>query len=79
MEHVEKTTKRGKTNGYNSTILHRKRDERRRDAEARQQSYEDLTLKQRLERAQGRRGESKVEVARIEALIKVEKGKKHAN
>jgi len=55
---------------YNSTKLHAKRDLRRREAKARQATYDKLTLKQRLDLAKSRRGKSEREVARLTKKLK---------
>jgi hypothetical protein len=63
------TPKRGKTNGYNSTVLHMKRDHKRQDAEARQRDHDKLTVAQKIAKAQKRDGDSKKEIARLTALL----------
>lgn len=68
-----KAPKKGKTNGYKSDTLHRKREAKRDAAEARTDRYRALSPKDRLKLAQSRRGESKREVARLEALIAAQK------
>jgi hypothetical protein len=59
-------TKRNiKINGYKSNVLHAKREKRQREADARQAAHDLLTKKQKLAKAKSRRGESKVEIARL--------------
>lgn len=59
-----------KIGGYNSSILRAKRNQKRHEAEARNQAWSDLTPKQQLASLAGRRGESKRQVARIQAANK---------
>ncbi len=63
----------GKTEGYNSTVLHANRQRKRDDAEERLSVWEKLTPKQQLACISTRRGESKRQVARIEEQIAAEK------
>lgn len=70
------TTKHGKTNGYKSNILRAKRHRRMLDAEARNVVYNGLSTKQKIELAKSRRGESKRELARLEARLATEKAPK---
>ena len=63
-----KTGNRGKTNGYNSTTLHAKRNRKRQEAEARKREHDTLTLNEKIEKARSRRGESKREIARLMKL-----------
>jgi hypothetical protein len=65
---TSKTGKRGKTNGYNSHTLHKKRDNRRFEAEVRNEEYQALSVKDRLKRVKSRRGESKKETERLTKL-----------
>lgn len=66
----ESTGKRGnKTNGYSSSFITAKRNWMRQHAEERQADYKSMTIQDRLTQAKGRRGESKREVARLEALL----------
>ena len=59
-----------KVNGYNSSILRMKRKQRQHDADDRLSAWTDLTLVQQLASLKGRRGESKRQVARIQASLK---------
>lgn len=62
-----------KTNGYSSATLHRKRDKRSQEADARNRDYKSLSVTERLNRAKSRRGQSKKEIARLTALLPVAK------
>lgn len=65
--------KRGKQNGYNSTVLHAKRELRRSDAEYRQNLHSSLTTKEKIQKAKSRPGESKKELKRLNELLANEK------
>ena len=67
----EKQTKRGKQN-YNSSFLQAKRDKRRKAAEDRQYKYDRLTTTEKVKLVKSRRGESKRELARLEARLATE-------
>lgn len=54
-----------KKNGYSSATLHAKRNQRRIDAEKRDCAYQSLTVKDRLDRVNRRRGQSKRETSRL--------------
>jgi hypothetical protein len=56
---------RKKIAGYSSATLHAKRDSKRREAEARQRSYDALTLDEKLEAIADRPGTSARELARL--------------
>ena len=62
-----------KTNGYNSTVLHQKRDSHRKDAEFRQRYHDKLSVSEKITKAESRRGDSKKEIARLTALLPVTK------
>lgn len=64
----ETSTRKGRT-VYNSTKLHAKRDQRRFEANGRRLDYEKLTIKQRLQLAKSRRGESAREVSRLTVAL----------
>lgn len=68
MPEKPETSKRGREH-YSSAILHKKRDQKRFEAETRDEEYQSLSLTDRLKRAKSRRGESKREVDRITKLI----------
>ena len=72
MNEIETSTKT-KRNTRKSGKLVAKLNQRRLAAEARQQVYSDLTLKQRLARTKTRPGNSTKEVARITKAIEAEK------
>lgn len=59
-----------KKEGYCSVTLHAKRDQRRRDAVARNVVYAKLSLADKIERAHARPGYSRRELARLNALKK---------
>jgi len=59
-----------KQNGYNSSVLRAKRNQKRHDADDRQAAWESLTPTEQLNSLKGRRGESKRQVARIHSLLK---------
>ena len=56
-----------KQNGYNSTVIRAKLNQRRHDADDRLAAWESLTPTEQLNSLKGRRGESKRQVARIQA------------
>ena len=58
-----------KTAGYSSVKLQAKRKRKAFEAIDRQVEYEALSVQERLTLAQSRRGESKREVARLQALL----------
>ena len=66
---ITSVAKRGKTNGYNSTKIRANRKRKENEAIKRQVTYEALSVPNRLAVAQSRRGESKREVARLQALL----------
>jgi len=74
----EKTIKRGKQNGYSSNVLNAKLDKRRDEAEDRQARYDRLSTTDKVKLAKSRRGESKRELARLEARLATEKAPKPA-
>jgi hypothetical protein len=61
----EKSIKRGKQNGYNSSVLNAKLDKRRDEAEDRQARYDRLSTTDKAKLAKSRRGESKRDLARL--------------
>lgn len=64
----EKVSRKGRDH-YNSTVLWAKRNQRRIEAEDRQVDHSALTLKEKLDKAKSRRGDSKREVARLNKLL----------
>jgi len=58
-----------KTNGYNSSFITAKADWKRKHAEERQADYKALSIEDRIHQAEGRRGNSKRELARLNALL----------
>jgi hypothetical protein len=60
-----KVTRNVKQNGYQSDGLKAKQAQKRKDAQLRQRKYDKLTTQERVQLAQGRRGESKREIARL--------------
>ena len=69
----EKQPKRGKQNGYSSAISRAKRDARRVAAEKREDRYDRLGLTDKIKLVKSRRGESKRELARLEARMATQK------
>lgn len=69
----EKQPKRGKQAGYNSTVLWAKREAKREEAETRNARYNRLSTSDKIKLAKSRPGESKREVARLEARRAAEK------
>jgi hypothetical protein len=69
---TETKSKKGREE-YSSDKLWARREKRTAQAEERDAKHQSLTLQQRLEKAQGRRGESKREVGRITKLLAVQK------
>lgn len=65
---TEKVVRKGRDH-YNSTVLWAKRNKRRIEAENRQAESDSLTLKEKLDKARTRPGESKREVARLTKLL----------
>lgn len=65
-------TKKGRS-VYNSTVLHAKRDKRRREAKDRQRTYDRLTVEERIALVKSRRGKSKRELGRLMAALKPKK------
>ncbi len=72
MPEKSETPKRGREH-YSSAVLHKKREQKRLEAEERNKEYRSLSLSDRLKRAKSRRGESKKEVDRLTKLIAAEK------
>ena len=68
-----KQPKRGKQAGYNSTVLRAKREAKRDEGEARTDRYNRLSTSEKIKLAKSRPGESKREVARLEARLVKEK------
>jgi hypothetical protein len=66
-----KTPIRGKTNGYNSTKLHAKRNRKRSEAEARKYDHDSLSIKEKIAKAKSRRGNSQREIARLTKMQQV--------
>lgn len=64
-----------KKNGYSSSVLHAKRDQRRQEAEARNAEYAKLTTKQKLTQANTINPNSK-EARKLEARYKLEQAAK---
>ncbi len=62
---VKAAGRRIKTEGYSHSISDARTQLRQKEADLRQGEYERLTLRQRLERAAGRRGYSDRERARL--------------
>jgi hypothetical protein len=74
----EKTIKRGKQSGYSSVTLWAKRGARRAEAEERQSRYDRLSTTDKVKLAKSRDGDSKRELARLEARLAKEKAPKPA-
>jgi len=72
MSEKEKTSHKGRE-VYSHAILDGKKDRRRQEAESRQRAYDTLTTAQKIKKAKGRVGESKRELARLEAILAAEK------
>jgi len=68
----EKSTRKGREH-YSHDKADARRDKRRQEAEARQRTYEGLTIKARIALAKSRPGESKRELARLEKLLATQK------
>lgn len=64
----EKTSKKGRES-YSHAKADARRDKRRQEAEARQHTYDGLSIKARIALVKSRPGESKRELARLEALL----------
>lgn len=70
MNDLPETTKRsGKTNGYSNHKLHAKLDRKRQEAEDRQAEHDSLTLKEKIDKAKSRRGNSTREISRLTAKL----------
>jgi len=65
----ESRSSKKKTNGYSSNFITAKREWKRKHAEERQADYKALSIEARIAQAQGRRGESKRELARLNGLL----------
>lgn len=65
----EPRSSKKKTNGYSSNFITAKREWKRKHAEERQADYKALSIEARIAQAQGRRGESKRELARLAVLL----------
>ena len=58
-----------KVNGYSNTKSHARRLKRCHQADDRQADYAELSVKERIARAQSRRGKSAKEIARLTVLL----------
>jgi len=65
----ESRSSKKKTNGYSSNFITAKREWKRKHAEERQADYKALSIEARIAQAQGHRGESKRELARLAVLL----------
>ena len=72
MSEKEKVSHKGRV-VYSHAILDAKKDRRRQEAEARQRDHNMLTTAQKIKKAKARVGESKRELARLEARMATEK------
>lgn len=75
---AEKTTKGKTRESYSHAILDAKKDKRRSEAETRQKAHNKLSTADKIKKAKARMGESKKELARLEALLAAEKEAKKA-
>lgn len=64
--------KRGKTKGYKSFILHRKKDKKRKEALERNKKWAQFSPAEQIAILKTRPGQSKRQVARLEKKIKNE-------
>ena len=75
---AEKTTKGKTRESYSHAILDAKKDKRRVEAESRQKAHSKLSTAEKIKKAKARMGESKRELARLEAQLATEKEAKKA-
>lgn len=73
MAKEDKSTKGKTRENYSHAILDAKKDKRREEAGARQTAHNKLTTAQKIKKAQGRMGESKKELARLQARLENER------
>ncbi len=66
---TDKPTFRGKQNGYSSVHLRAKRDRKRKEAVARQETHNSLSLEQKIAKAMKRRGKSSAELLRLRTKL----------
>jgi len=58
MNTEETVVKRGKTNGYKSNVIRRKRNQRYQEAMKRQETWEGLTTKEKIAKAKSQPGKN---------------------